>query len=203
MQNGRLVNLVTNQRTLLIENTESSTIPWTVYTNCTSTDGLSILVEIELLNVGYGTSTDIQYTIGGTSSTGVIVGTGDYYTGVGACRIFATSPLQPNSISVSFAVEQATMYIPPISQQLTGGIIGSVINIGYPPFSRYLCNIYSQGSYTVQWRNDAAAVIYGFVIVTPTDKIRMSQGFYHNPNLKLELISTAVNQIYSVTHFQK
>jgi len=203
MQNGRLVNLVTNQRTLLIENTESSTIPWTVYTNCTSTDGLSILVEIELLNVGYGTSTDIQYTIGGTSSTGVIVGTGDYYTGVGACRIFATSPLQPNSISVSFAVEQATMYIPAISQQLTGGIIGSVINVGYPPFSRYLCNIYSQGAYTVQWRTDAGAVMFGYLINNAADKLLFAQGFYHNPNLKLEIIPVLAAQIFSVTHFQK
>ena len=203
MKNGRQVNLQPNVRTLLIENTSASTIPWTVYTNCTSSDGLSMLVEIELLSVGYGTSTDIQYTIGGTSSTGVIVGTGDYYTGVGACRIFATSLVLPNTISVAFAAEQSTMYIPPISQQLTGGIIGSVINIGYAPFSRYLCNIYSQGTYTVQWRNDAGAVIYGFVIVTPNDKILMAQGFYHNPNLKLEIITTAVNQIFSVTHFQK
>ena len=196
---GRRVNLIAGIRTCIVENTQDNDISWTVYTNCLDVDSTSMVVEVELLGVGYGTQSTIQYTIGGNNPD--TLGSGDYYTGTGACRVFITSLLQDNEVSVSFVTELKTVTIPPLSQDLIGGAIGSVIRVGYAPFSRYLCNIYAQGTYTVQWRNDSGAVIYGFVIVTPTDKIRMAQGFYHPPSLRLEILTTVLNQIFNITHY--
>ena len=196
---GRRVNLIAGIRTCIVENTQDNDISWTVYTNCLDVDSTSMVVEVELLGVGYGTQSTIQYTIGGNNPE--TLGSGDYYTGTGACRIFITSLLQDNEVSVSFVTELKTVTVPPLSQDLIGGAIGSIVEVGYPPFSRYFCNVYEIGAYTIRFRNDAGTVLTGYNIVTANDKLLLSPGFYHPPSLRLEIVTTVLNQNFNITHY--
>ena len=122
MITGRQVNLLTGVRTVLVENTEESTIPWTVFTNVIGRTNSSVFIEIELLQVGYGTLTNVTYTCSGVADIGTLTrGTGDYYSGVGACRIYATSLTANNTISVAFSENQPKVHVPPESYLYVGG----------------------------------------------------------------------------------
>lgn len=200
-KNGRLVNLVANQRTLLIENREASKVPWTVYTNVSGPVNNSVFIEVELLDVGFGTRTDITYTCSGVADIGTLTrGTGDYYTGVGACRIYATALTQNSQLSVSFAEEQSTMYIPPESYLYVGGIIGSTINMGYPPFSRYFVSMYTNVNYNLVFTDELGIPIYN-QLITPADKV-FSTKFHHPPNAQMSVVTTAAAQRFIISHFQ-
>jgi len=201
--NGRLVNLAVGQRTLLIENTQASTIPWTLYTNTVGNDQNSVFIEVELLAVGYGSQTDITYTCSGVNGAGNLTrGSGDYYTGVGACRIFATALTQNSTISVAFAEEQSTMYIPPQSYlYVGGGVIGASIDIGYPPFSRYYASIYTNNDYNLVFTDEIGVPIYNQVVTT-AEKIFTSK-FFHPPNAKLSVLTTVAGQRFISSHHQR
>ena len=200
--NGRRVALLTGVRTLLIENQEESTVPWTVYTNVEGTDQNSVFIEIELLNVGYGSGTEITYTCSGVANIGTLTrGTGDYYTGTGACRIFATCLTANNEISVAFSQEQSTMYIPPESYlYVGGGAPGALINMGYPPFSRYWCAMYTNVNYNLIFTDELGVQIYN-QIITPADRV-FSTKFFHPPNARMSVTTTAAAQRFIISHYQ-
>jgi len=201
--NGRVVDLVAGQRELIVENTEESIVPWTVYTNVDGTDDNSVFVEIQLLGVGYGTSTNITYTVSGVASIGNLVrGTGDYYTGVGACRIFATALTGNASISVSFVQEQKTLYVPPQSYLYVGPGAPGLINLGYPPFSRYLTAIYTSNNFNLILRDEIGVTVYNELINVTNDKEFYTR-FFHPPNTYMRVQSTVGGQRFIVAHYQQ
>jgi len=166
------------------------------------TDQNSVFIEIELLNVGYGSQTDITYTISGVAPIGTLTrGTGDYYTGVGACRIFGTCLTADNEISVAFSQEQSTMYIPPEAYLYVGsGVVGASINMGYPPFTRYFTSIYTNSDFNLIFTDDLGVQVYN-QLITPADKV-FSSKFFHPPNTKMSVITTAASQRFLVSHYQ-
>lgn len=201
MLTGRRVNLLTGQRTLIVENTQVNDEAWTVYTNVLGEDVNSVFIEIELLGVGYGTGSDVTYTIAGRDQFSTLaIGTGDYYTGVGACRIFATCLTANNTISVGFVNEQKTMYVPPESYLFVGGGIGSFIDVGYPPFSRYFTAIYTNSNYNLQFRDEIGVAVYDQAL-TPADKVFQTK-FFHPPNSRMRVVPSVAAQRFLISHYQ-
>ena len=200
-KNGRLVTLTAGQRTLIVENREASKIPWTVYTNVQSPQNNSVFIEVELLDVGFGTKTDITWTCSGVADIGGLTrGTGDYYTGVGACRIFATALTQDSTLSVAFAEEHSTMYIPPESYLYVGGAIGATLRMGYPPFSRYFVAMYTDNNYNLVFTDEIGVIIYN-QLITPADKV-FNTKFHHPPNAQMSVVTSVAGQRFIVSHYQ-
>lgn len=202
MITGRQVTLLTGVRTVLVENTEQSTIPWTVFTNVIGTTNTSIFIEIELLQVGYGTSTNVTYTCSGVADIGTLTrGTGDYYSGVGACRIHATSLTANNVISVAFSENQPKVHIPPEGYlYVGGGAPGAVIQMGYPPFSRYNTAIYTNNDFNLIFRDELGVVIYN-QLLTPADRVFYTD-FHHPPNANMSVTTSVAAQRFILSHYQ-
>mgnify|MGYP003133314969 CR=1 FL=1 len=195
---GRRVTLEANTRTLLYENTSDNDVSWTVYLNTVQENGISIEIDIELLGVGYNTSADVVFTIAGADDQ--TDGSGDYYTGTGACRVFATSELA-NEISIMFVRELQSPILPPMGDNFDIIPLGGTANKGYPPFGRYFCSLYSNADFTLYFDDDQGNQLFTQVMNQANDKDFL-QRFMHPPNTRLRIIGTIANQIFCLTHYQ-
>lgn len=149
--------------------------------------------EIEfVIRGGFGTNGTIKTTIGGGGIGGGLI------TGTGACEVFATGQ-NNNLLSVWFTPEQTTRSLPPICQSIEINTAPTYTVIGYPPFARNFCTIYTTANYTIQLKNDSGDIILTRLVTSPTF-LTSARGFFHPPNTTLELLNSVANQEFIIQH---
>ncbi len=155
-------------------------------------------------------SAEVSFGIqGGYSTTGDIVidippaGGGDIVTGTGACRVTvrtkATSTIaQSTNVNIWFVPDQTLRALPPITTSLVINTAPAFTVVGYPPFGRYRCKIYTTDTHTINLvRNNG--VIVSSQSLTGTVTVR--NDFFQPPSLQLQLLNTVANQQFELVYF--
>ena len=188
----RQIRLVTNVESNVLNFDVDTGINWQAWIFSNDTGDKSTLVTFRLSG-SFGTLGNIETRIGGGS-----VG-GDVITGTGPCKVFATGNGN-NLLSVWFTPEQTSTSLPPKSQEKTLAAIGSIFQVGYAPFRRYLTALLSTDPFDLVFKDDSGATIYSERLNPTNDRSFMTR-IYHPSNCTMELISTVLNQKFIVNHY--
>ena len=189
----RKLQLVTGERTKVLDFDLDTGETWQAWIFSNEETNKSTFVQFDLRG-SFGTIGSIETTIPGG------VNNGDIITGSGACIVFATGQSN-NDISIWFTPEQKYLELPPSSQQFTIAGAGATQIIGYPPFGRYKFAIRSTNSFNVVFKNDSGTTVYNQT-VDPVFNSSLMNLIYHAPNTTLEIVSSVINQNFSITHYR-
>jgi hypothetical protein len=190
----RQIQLSTGIRTNVLNFDVDTGVNWQAWIFSNDVGDKSTFVEF-VLSGSFGTSGLIETRIGGGS-----VG-GDVITGTGPCKIFATGEGN-NLFSCWFTPEQTSTALPPKSQHQNIAIIGNIVNLGYPPFRRYNVSIQSTNPFTLVFKDDTGNTVYSETIDPAiVGWSNFMNSIFHAPNNTMEIVSTVVNQHFTITHF--
>lgn len=187
----RQIVLSTGIRTKVLDFDRNTGDTWQAWIFSNDVNDKSTNVEFELRG-SFGTNGTIETTIGGGG-----IG-GDLITGTGSCEVYATGQGN-NTISVWFTPEQTSTSLPPVSQSIEINTAPAYTDIGYPPFARPFCTVYTTANYTIQLRNDNGDVVITRLVTSPTF-LTSARGFFHPPNTTLELLNSVANQKFIIQH---
>jgi hypothetical protein len=188
----RQVRLVTNIESNVLNFDCDTGINWQAWIFSNEAGDKSTLVTFRISG-SFGTVGEIQTRIGGGN-----VG-GDIITGTGPCKVFATGNGN-NLLSIWFTPEQTSTALPPKSQEKTLAAIGSVFQVGYAPFRRYLVALLSADPFDLIFRDDSNAIVYTENLNPTNDRAFMTR-IVHPTNCTMELVSTVLNQKFIVNHY--
>ncbi len=194
----RRITLTSTNRTKVLDFDIDSGETWQAWIFSNDSNNKSTLIDFELRG-SFGTQGTIQTTIGGGEFGG------DLLTGTGPCEVYATGSIN-NDISVWFTPEQTTRSLPPKSIQVQTGVIGSVVNVGYPPFGREYVDVKSTSNVKVHFRDDSGTIILTTTLYlfagAPIDYNLATQALthFHPPNTTLEVEGTVASQNIIITH---
>lgn len=191
---ARQIALTQGQETIVTEYKTNPSQSWSAVFFTNGLNGEDVTITQEQLGGGYGTKGEIKFSIGGQEN-------GDIITGTGSCRIKAIANGQDQVLSYYFVDEVYSVQLPPFSQNVVINSAPVYENIGYPPFSRYKCQILTSANYTLQLVDNSGNVVINRLL-TNIQFLTGSTYFYHPPNLKLQLLNSIGNQRFNITHIR-
>ena len=188
----RQIRLQTGIRTNVLNFDVDTGVNWQSWIFSNDFSDRSTYVEF-VLSGSFGTTGTIQTRIGGGG-----VG-GDVITGTGPCKVFAIGEFT-NLLSVWFTPEQTSTLLPVKSQFQNIPLAGASFNVGYAPFRRYQSAIRTTNTFDLVFKDDTGTTVYNETINPATDRNFMNK-IYHPPNATMEIVSSVVNQNFTITHY--
>ncbi len=189
--------LTSSERTKILDFDLETGATWQAWVFSNSENNKSTEFEF-VLRGSFGTTGTIKTTIGGGSS-------GDLLTGTGACEVFAKGQ-NGNDVSIWFTPETKYINVPPITSKVQTGVVGSVVNLGYPPFGRNYIDVKSASNVKVHFKDDSGTIVLTTTLYlfagAPIDYNLATQALvhYHPSNCTLEVEGTVANQDIIITH---
>jgi hypothetical protein len=194
-QHARQITLAQGQETTIIDFITEPDKSWSLYIFANSQDGKDVTILQKQRGAGFGTSGTIKYSVGGFEN-------GQLISGTGSVTISGIANGSDNILSVYFVEQVYAEIIPPLSQTLSIGSAGDTLDVGYPPFSRYFVNVYSNSGFQVKFLSNTSVELFGYTLNQGTDKLFL-QGFFHPPACRLNIVANIDSQTFVITHYQK
>lgn len=190
---ARKIQLVANETTTVTEYRTSPDKSWTAVFFSNSQGANSIRLFQKQLGGGYGTTGEIEYTLGNFPN-------GDSITGTGACIISAVSDANCE-LSYYFVDEVFSQQLPPLCQTFVVNSDPNYTTVGYPPFGRYYCTIMSTSAFDIRLVTSNGDLVLNRSVAASFFFTNRSY-FMHAPDLELQIRNSVVNQVIHIEHYQ-
>jgi len=190
---ARKIDLLAGEQTTVTEYQTAPNKSWTAVFFSNSTGQNAIRLIQKQLGGGFGTSGEIEYTIGNYPN-------GDRITGSGSCIISAVSDSNCE-LSYYFVEETYNTQLPPFCRTLVVNSDPNYTIVGYPPFGRYYCTIQCATNFDIRLVTSGGDLVLNRVVAGSFFFTNRSY-FMHAPDLELQVRNSIPNQILHIEHYQ-